>query len=244
VPTFGSYPLGEIGNLRGRLKAATSQSPTLRDAGRACLDELYREFGESLALVRLFATVRFAYLPDRERHFARQLASGRRVVEELSDDTLVATLMASRGVEREWNDPHQSVSHLAIPILSASFIQTIPLVSRILADSGIGVPWLKKQSSLITVKTVGGMAELIYVEDARTTTTGDGYKVIPSQDFVEAYGIRTVLAMGGRYLNGTTLALLLFTTEHVAEEQAARFTTILNTVKASTMKVVMDGKLI
>lgn len=244
MPTFGSYPLAEIGTLRGRLKALTSESPTLRDAARACLDELFREFEESLALVRLFATVRFGSLPERERDFARRLAAGRKVLDELSDDTLVATLMASRGVEPAWNDPHQSRSHLAIPILSASFIQTIPLVSRILADSGIGVPWLKKQNSLITVKTVGGMAELIYVEDARTTKTGDGYTVIPSQDFVDAHGVRTVLAMGGRYLNGTTLALVLFTTEPIPEEQAARFTTILNTIKAATMKVVMDGKLI
>ena len=93
-------------------------------------------------------------------------------------------------------------------------------------------------------KPVGDMAQLIYVEDARTARSSDGFNVIPSQDFVQAHDIRTVLALGGRYLNGTTLALLLFTTEHFTEEQAAKFPPLVNTIKATTMKVVMDGKIL
>ena len=244
MATFGSYSLADLGNLRAELKRLTSESPTLRDAGQICVDKLHQEFAESLALVRLFATVPFAFLPEREQAFARRLATERKVLSQLTEDTIVVTLLASRGSMPEWNDPGSSRHHLAIPVLSASFIQTIPLVSRVLAETGMGVAWLKKQNTLIMLKTVGDMAHLIYVEDARTALTSDGFKVIPSQDFVQAHDIRTVLALGGSYLNGTALAILLFTTEHFTEGQAAKFTPLVNTIKSTTMKVVMNSKIL
>jgi len=244
VATFGSYLLADIGNLRAELKDLTSECPTLRDAAKICVDRLHQEFAESSALVRLFATVPFAFLPEREQAFARRVATERKVLSQLTEDAIVLTLLASRGSMPEWNDPGSSRHHLAIPILSASFIQTIPLVSRVLAETGIDVPWLEKQNTLIMLKTVGQMAQLIYVEDARTARTSDGYHLIPSQDFVQAHDIRTVLALGGSYLNGTALALLLFTTEHFTEAQAAKFTPLVNTIKSATMKAVMNSKIL
>ncbi len=243
VATFGSYPIADLANLRAELKGLTSECPTLRDAGQICVDRLHQEFAESLALIRLFATVPFAFLPEREQAFARRLATERKVQSQITEDTIVLTLLASRGSMPEWNDPRRSRHHLAIPVLSASFIQTIPLVSRVLAETGI-VPWLEKQSTLIMLKTVGEMAQLIYVEAARTSRTSDGFHVIPSQDFVQAHDIRTVLALGGSYLNGTAMALLLFTTEHFTEGQAAKFTPLVNTIKTMTMKAVMDCKIL
>ena len=244
MATFGSYPLADLVNLRAELKDLTSECPTLRDAGQICVDRLHQEFAESLALIRLFATVPFAFLPEREQAFARRLATERRVQSQLTEDTIVLTLLASRGSMPEWNDPGRSRHHLAVPILSASFIQTIPLVSRVLAETGIGVPWLEKQSTLIMLKTVGQMAQLIYVEDARTARTSDGFHVIPSQDFVQAHDIRTVLALGGSYLNGTAMALLLFTSEDFTEAQAAKFAPLVNTIKSTTMKVVMNCRIL
>ncbi len=241
---FGNYTLAELGNLREELKRLTSDCPTLREAGKICMDQLFEEFSESLALVRLFATVPFAYLPEREQAFARRIATERNVLSELTEDTIVVTLLATRGSMRAWNDRGSSRHHLAIPLLSASFIQTIPLVGRILGDTGIGLPWLKKQNTLIMLKTVGEMAQLIYVEDAATAKTSDGYNVIPDQNFVLAHGIHTVLALGGRYLNGTTLALLMFTTEKFTEDQAAKFTPLVNTIKATTMRAVMGTKIL
>ena len=88
------------------------------------------------------------------------------------------------------------------------------------------------------------MAQLIYVEDARTARTSDGFHVIPSRDFVQAHDIRTVLALGGSYLNGTAMALLLFTSEDFTEAQAAKFAPLVNTIKSTTMKVVMNCRIL
>jgi hypothetical protein len=40
------------------------------------------------------------------------------------------------------------------------------------------------------------------------------------------------------------MALLLFTTEHFTEGQAAKFTPLVNTIKTMTMKAVMDCKIL
>ncbi len=239
---FKDYSLTRLSALRDEMQALASPCPTLREAAQACVGRLYQEFSEALVLTRLFATIPYSYLPERERAFARRLAEERDVLDELAEDTMVVALVASRGARNEWDDPGASRHHLAIPLLSASFIQTIPLVGRVLGATVEDVPWLQRQKTLILTETLGKMSHLLVVDDARTTRTSDGYPMVPDQTFVAQNGIRTVLALGGRYLNGISIALILFTREQIAREQATKFTTLVNTIKTTTMKAVMAGR--
>ena len=106
------------------------------------------------------------------------------------------------------------------------------------------VPWLKKQETLILTESTGKMSYLLLVRDAREELTGDGRKAVPDQTFVENNGIRTVMALGGRYLNETCIVMLLFTKEELAREEATKFTTLVNTIKSATMKPVMAGRIL
>ena len=56
--------------------------------------------------------------------------------------------------------------------------------------------------------------------------------------------VRTVLARGGRYLNATSLVLVLFTTEDLTQEQATKFTTLVSAIKTATMTPVLAGKIL
>ena len=159
---------------------------------------------------------------------------------ELTEDTIVVTLLASRGSKPQWNDPSNSRDHLAIPLLSASFFETIPIVSRLLSGVITEVPWLTKQQTLMMRESMGNMSQVNCVEDARTARTGDGHILITAQNLVQQNGVRSVVALGGRYLNGTALALVLFTREELTEGQVSKFATIVNTLKTATMKIVMD----
>ena len=38
--------------------------------------------------------------------------------------------------------------------------------------------------------------------------------------------------------------MVLFTTENLSQEQATKFTTLVNTIKTATMKPVMAGKIL
>ncbi len=241
---FGEYTLPQLRELREELQTLASSCPTLRESAQQYLNRLYEEFTESLALVRLFATVPFAFVPEREKTFARHVARTRNVLEELTDDTIVVVLAATRGAKPEWNVPHNSRHRLAVPLVNASFVRTIPLVGRVLGATVQDVPWLKKQQTLILTETSGKMSHFLLVEDARSARTGDGLPMVPDKKFVDENGVRTVLALGGRYLNGTSIAMVLFTREHLTHEHATKFATLVNTRKAATMKAVMAGNIL
>lgn len=208
------------------------------------MSHLFDEFSETLVLIRLFATVPFSFLPEREKRFAVRVASEHECPEELTDSTTVVALAATRGTQPHWNDPANSRSRLAVPLLGSAFVATIPLVGRVMSGMLTDVPWMTKQETLIVKEATGKMSSLLLVEDARTETAGDGSKAVVDQQFVHDHGVRTVMTLGGHYLNGTCVALVLFTTEHLTWEQASKFTTLLNTIKTATMKAVMNGRIL
>jgi hypothetical protein len=244
MSTFASYSVEALSELRGHLRDAAADCATLRSAGERSVALLYQEFEASLALLRLFATLPFAFLPPREQAFARRVAEKRGMLPNLTGDTIVVTLLASRGASPQWNDPGNSRERLAIPLLNAACLEPIPIVGRVLSGAVSDVPWLTKQETLLMRDSMGAMSQLILVADARTTRTSDGRTLVIAQDFVRTNGVRSVLALGGKYLNGTTLALVLFTREELIEAQVSKFTTVINTIKSATMKAVMDCKIL
>ena len=93
------------------------------------MDRLYAEFTGALVLGRVYVTVPFAFLPEREAEFTRRVAAQRKAGEKLSDDTIVVALAASRGAKPEWNDPGNSGGRLAVPLFDASSLECIPYVA-------------------------------------------------------------------------------------------------------------------
>lgn len=244
MSSFGSYTVAELSRLRAELKELGSACSNLREAGGIFLERLLAELGESLVLGRLFGTIPFAFLPEREQAFARTIADQRKLSAELTGDTIVVTLLASRGRRSEWNDPSSSRRRLAVPVLNERSFDAIPLIGRLLGKTKLGESWSRKQDTLARVEAAGGMSQLLHLGDARTLRSSDGRMAVPDQDFVAEHDVRTVLVLGGSYLNGSVIALVLFTNELLTEEQSAKFTPLVNTLKAATMKAVMAGRIL
>ena len=93
------------------------------------------------------------------------------------------------------------------------------------------------------VPSMGRMARVLYVEDALETRTGDGYDVIPDRSFVTENRVRTVLGLGGAYLNGTIVAVVLFTSELVPQDRVEKLMPLMHGFKVATMKAVMQGRI-
>lgn len=238
---MSAYSLGDVMKLRKRLDEEL-RCASLADAGQAFTGVLYEELEESAVLFRLFGTVPFGGLGSVERAAAKKIAEKRGFVDEMDDETRVVCLLGSSGRRAAWNDRHQSMHHLAIPLTQASFIQTIPMIARLMSDMGTGLDWVEKQKSRIVVKTFGTMARMLHVEDAASARTSDGFQLIPDQDFVRANGIKTVLGIGGAYLNRSVVTAILFTNETIARKKVEKFMPIINTFKTATMKLVNEGK--
>jgi len=243
VPRISTYALSDVVELRRRIDDEVRSSRHFQESAQRLADLLYLELAESAVLFRVFGTVPFAKLPTRERRFAEASAETRRCLGELGDETPVVCLLGTRGGHAAWDDRGQSKHHLAIPLTSASFIQTIPMVARLMSEMGTGLDWVEKQRTNIVVKSMGRMARMLYVEDAREARTGDGFHVVPDRDFVKAYDVRTVVGLAGAYLDRTIVVILLFTNERIARDRVEKFMPVVNAFKAATMKSVMEGRL-
>jgi hypothetical protein len=67
--------------------------------------------------------------------------------------------------------------------------------------------------------------------------------IVPAQDFVRSYGVKTVFGLGGSYLNGTCVILILFTRELMEREEVEKFMPLVNTIKSATMSLVMRDRI-
>jgi hypothetical protein len=95
----------------------------------------------------------------------------------------------------------------------------------------------------MVVRSMGQMARVLYVEDAREVDTGDGFKVVPDQDFVVENGVRTVLGLGGAYLDRTIVTVILFTNELIPHGRVEKLMPLVHGFKVATMKNVMQGRI-
>ncbi len=236
--------IGEVGydDLEGLWSEIdTSELASLQDAAQRLVDALYARFGGSIVLARVFATVELAQLPADDRAFVQRFAREHDVTAELRDDTPVLSLLSSRGVDATWNDRRNSRAHLGIPLLSAGFVEEIPMISRLLGEIGFNAAWERTASSFVT-KTLANVNGIFYVEEAHSAVDERGRAIIPARDFVESYGIKTVFGFGGSYLSRQTfIAAIVFCRERVMRTQAIKFVPLIGSFKAATTRLVSRG---
>jgi hypothetical protein len=240
---IASYSVEDVAALRARVEEMLKECGSFQQGCQKFIDVLYEDFLASAVLFRVFATVELEKLPAKEKDFVLDLARARGVSSELESKTPVVTLLGSRGKRPQWNHRLRSEHHLAIPLTSASFIKTIPMVSRLMGDMGTGLGWVQKQERQMIVTSMGQMARVLYVADALATRTADGFDVIPDRSFVTENRVRTVLGLGGAYLNGTIVAVVLFTSELVPQDRVEKLMPVMHGFKVATMKAVMQGKI-
>jgi hypothetical protein len=178
-------------------------------------------------------------LPAADQTFVAALAGSGGAAAALKGDTPVLSLLGTRGSEPDWDDRGKSKGHLGIPLVASSFVEGIPMVSRLMHDMGIGLEWLDTNDTKIVVKSLGRVAGVFYVRDAATGVDDQGRMIVPAQDFVRAHGIKTVFGLGGSYLNGTFMILILFTRERLERDEVEKFMPLVSTIKSVTMSLVM-----
>jgi hypothetical protein len=239
---FATYTFDDVRELQRRVEVELKECASLSEASQKFVELLFDELSESAVLFRVFGTVAFGALPDKDRQFALALARERNCESSVQDETTVVSLLGTRGKRNPWNDRYASRRHLAIPLTRASFIKTIPMVARLMSDMGTGLEWVEKQKLNMVVRSMGRMARVLYVEDAREVNTGDGFKVVPDQDFVAQNRVRTVLGLGGAYLDRTIVTVILFTSELIPNGRVEKLMPLVHAFKVATMKNVMQGR--
>lgn len=226
------------------VQKATRGCATLEEAAQRYTSLLYTRFEDSVVLARLFATTRYRDLPETHRRYVDELASSAGVTDRVSPDMLTLSLLGTSGVEPDWNDRRRSRGHVAIPLVSSAFIGAIPMVARLLHELGLGFDWVDSGDAEAVLKTLGSINGVFHVADASTAVDVQGRRIIPARDFVEKYGVRSVLGVGGAYIGTPTfIVVIVFCRDEVSRERAEEFMAHVNRIKASTMDLVHQGKI-
>lgn len=218
--------------------------PTLEAAARAYSALLYEEFKESVVLSRLFATVPKRDLPASRAKFVDALARSAGVADTIDDTTLVLSLLGTAGSEPEWSDVTKSRGHVGIPLVSAAFVDAIPMVSRLLHQLGAGVDWIDRKDTSIVARALGLVGGVFFVQDAASEVDAQNRKVIAAQDFVAKYGVQSVFGFGGGYAGTQVFVVsITFLRDQIDKAVAERFLAHVDRFKVSTADAVRRNAL-
>ena len=220
-----------IGDLWRTLEPRLETVDFLEQAAQQLVTAIYERFEQSVIIARVFVSVPFADLPMPNQEYVRKLAAAG---SEITLDTPVLSLVATRGVEPAWNDRRLSHGHKGIPVISSAFVGAIPMISRLLRELGVPVEWADSHDTEMIVQTIGTTAGVFFVDDAAEATDSEGRKIIPAQDFVADYGVKSVFGTGGAYLTGQMLVLVVFCRDRVSRPTAERFLEVANLFKGKT----------
>lgn len=236
-----------IMSLWGDAEPAIHKAPFLEDAAQILVTALYNHFAGSVVLARVFVTVPFLSLPPTVEDFVRRLAESAGVASHLKATTPVLSLLGTRGREHDWNDRRNSRRHLGIPLVSPAFVDSIPMISRVLKELGVPLHWVETQDSQVILEAMGRAASLFYVEDAASATDHQGRKIIVVQDFVSACNVVSVFGAGTAYPGGQILVLIVFCNEAVPRKVAEQFLALAEMFKqrtktlAATTRIFAEG---
>jgi two-component system NtrC family sensor kinase len=229
----------DVFSLMDKVPGQLKGCMTLENAAQQMTELLYQELSGSVALVRLFGTVPFGKLPITNRTAVLRLADSQGIAQLLHDESLVLSLLGTRGIKPAWNDRHQSQGHIGIPLVSAAFIDKIPMMSRLLNEVGLKLDWLDSLERVIETKIMAGLSGVFYVPDAETAVDNQGRKIISAQDFVAANNVKTVFGLAGGYpVSKTFLTFIFFCLETVEKPNVQRFLPLIGSFKASTVSLV------
>ncbi|HWE44187.1 MAG TPA: hypothetical protein VG432_16925 [Gemmatimonadaceae bacterium] len=245
MPTdLKSFGLTEMLRCSVALRHAASGAGSMEDAAKRICRYLYAEFGAmstaagasgrmgggDCALVRLYKTHPYSGLDPSLRRFADKALGATKAKPEMR----CLTLLGSAGDEPGWNDRTTSRGHRAIPLPSPRIVEQAPMVAQLIRQFGLDLADVVSPSPEFVREMAGRSYGVFHVENAA------GSPFIPAQDFVERYGIRSVIGFGGSLRSGDIFATLMFARVEISPDVAERFRTIALDVKSALFNFEED----
>jgi PAS domain S-box-containing protein len=215
-----SFGLTDVLDCSAAIRRLGEGASSMEQAARAVVDYLYGNLVDkttgspALALVRLYKTHRFDELEPDLRSFAEAASRDGR----LAADAPCLVLLATAGDEPSWNDRRRSRDHRAIPLREPAALRTLPMVFQLTHELGFEESDVARPDPRLFSAGEGQPGGVFYVREAA------GSEYVPAQrEFVEPYGIRSVVGFGGALPSGYLFAVVMFTKVPVSPRTAAAF---------------------
>jgi hypothetical protein len=213
------FGVTEMMRCRGQLRSLFEDDPgSVAAAAQRVVEFFYRELVDAgapaCALVRFFKTERFAALDFEQQEFALKTAGSA----TLDDDIRCLTLLATIGVEPQWNSPAQSRGHRAIPLTSVDMVEQAPMIAQLIKQVGLSVAEVVRPEPGLILDTEGRKQNVFYVPQALGSP-----HIVAQEEFVRPYGIASVIGLGGLITTGDMFALILFSKVPISRDVADLF---------------------
>jgi diguanylate cyclase (GGDEF)-like protein/PAS domain S-box-containing protein len=239
-PTFtlASLRLADMVRCTDAIRGAASGARSLDEAASRIVRLLYDMFVQDDAercggLVRCFKTYPYRQLDDDLRGVVRGVLGS----EPASGEMQTLALVATAGDEPAWNDRRRSQSHRCLPLPSVEFVRRSPMIAQLVAQLGLDVSAVVRRDTASLAKVEQSSLKVFHVEDAL------GSEHIPAQrEFVEPYGIRSVLGFGGLFPTGDLFVVVLFSKVDLPSQVAELFAPIAVSAKLALLPFCYESK--
>lgn len=214
-----------------------------QDAAQAFVDELFERFRESLVLLRLFTTVPFCRLSERDQDLVRAKAGQAGAASALRDQTPVLALLGTRGSQATWNDREGSERFRCIPLLSTAYVRSLSMLSLHFQSVGFDLDLVDRWADELSAPgRAASFRGTLHIPDAATDRDPQGRMAVPAQDFVAKHGVKTAFGFGAGYARAPALvALFAFAGERVDLPRAGPIPGLLDGYLRATEGLVERG---
>jgi len=207
------------GSALRRLQAGAERRQDVAQRVVAYFYENFRlaDTGESsCVLARCFQTTSYASLPLDYQEAADRLLHTVR-----SDDRMrCLALLATRGDRITWNEVETSIGHQAIPLPSVEVVRRAPMIARLMEQLEVPLDRVVSPTSAadFLLEASPHDFKIFHVQDAVASP------FIPAQEqFVEPFGVKSVVGMGGILPDGELFVVILFLRVAITREVAQLF---------------------
>jgi serine phosphatase RsbU (regulator of sigma subunit) len=194
------FTLGDMVRLASALRSMSAGAATVEEYANQLCGHLHECFVDEVGtrqalLVRLYLTQPVGDLPQPERTFLAP--------DGLDEDARCLTLLGTAGDDPAWNDRRRSEAHLAVALTDPAQVAALPMIAGLLQQMGVDVEALVQPEGLV-VHLHEHRYGVFHVPEAA------GSDLIPAQQFVREYGVRSVLGFGGVLPDGDMYAVVMF----------------------------------
>lgn len=232
TPTDFEILLNSVNRIKGIDTAAA--------LAQAFIDIIYEYFQESLVLLRLFASVPYAALPTLDKQLVGKKADDSGTAHLYNDGTPILTLLGTRGQKSDWNERHKSQGFRCVPLVSSAYVASLSMLSmqfkKMQFDFGLFDTW---DTTVVAKGRADEYTGMLYIHHAGTGKDDQGRMIVPHQEFVAEYNVKTVLGFGGGYSNHPTfVTLFAFTNENLSESMMKPFASLLESYISISKELV------